>query len=242
MLRLHHSVMWPVHGTGLISATARGFLFQGGRTESEDNDHHTPLPPLSSPPHRPCLRGVYRAKRRVCNIRSPRDITRASPATLRCVRCKPRTRRRTIRELSVTRLAHPMLKTEISKRPDKLVVEAEAAGVACEASCCAIRRSPSCDRSWALFQTSRDIQRESGMRHQDGRQPTTPILRSRARRYPGIQACGVTGSHIAPSDLNPTRALIKDGALVSALLAITVAAGGLVDLTKHRCFQSTGEA
>jgi hypothetical protein len=33
MLRLHCSVMWPVHGTGLISARCAGFLFQGGRTE-----------------------------------------------------------------------------------------------------------------------------------------------------------------------------------------------------------------
>jgi len=62
------------------------------------------LPPLSSPPHRLCLRRVYQASHRVCSIRSPRNITRASPATLRCVRCKPGARSRAIRQLSVTRL------------------------------------------------------------------------------------------------------------------------------------------
>jgi hypothetical protein len=34
-----------------------------------------------------------------------RKITQALPSTLRCVRCKPKARRTSIRELSVTRVA-----------------------------------------------------------------------------------------------------------------------------------------
>jgi len=107
-LPLHRSVMWPIHGTGLIWARCAGFLFQGGRTEKwrQRSSSHF-LPPLSAPLHRPCSRRVYQAKHLVCSTRSPRKNTRASPSlsTLRCVRCKPKARRTSIRELSAMRPA-----------------------------------------------------------------------------------------------------------------------------------------
>jgi len=91
-----------------FSALARTFCFPKRRTEKwrQRSSSHF-LPPLSSPLHRPCSRRVHQAKHLVCSTRSPRKNTRASPSlsTLRCVRCKPKARRTSIRELSAMRPA-----------------------------------------------------------------------------------------------------------------------------------------
>jgi len=128
----------------------------------KDNDHHT----LCRRSHRrrtTVLARVYRAKRRVCNIRSPRDITRASPATLRCVRLQAKDAKKNYPGAFGYAACAPNGLNRDLEASRQAGGEAEAAGVACELVR-AIRRFSVMRPFLGTFPTSRDIQRESGMR------------------------------------------------------------------------------